>query len=59
MPNDRNSVRTATVGDILRELLRRTADIDARIRDLAEHVDEIDRTLRPYGDGTRIRRQPR
>jgi hypothetical protein len=43
----------------LETILRLLQDIIRRLDDLEHHVDEVDRVLRPYGDGYRDRRRRR
>ena len=49
---DRVERRLDRLGQLLAQLLERAGQI-------AEDVDGIDRQLRPFGDGTKLRRRPR
>jgi hypothetical protein len=39
----------------LAEILDRLSRLELRISDLGDEIDELDRTRRPFGDGTRMR----
>lgn len=40
----------------LAEVLDRVSRLESQVALVAEDVDEIDRWLKPHGDGTRVRR---
>lgn len=56
MHDNRKTITQAEEFATIRATLER---LERRIDDVAEDVDTIDRTLRPYGDGTKVRRRGR
>jgi hypothetical protein len=55
MNGDRNQDTRTNVGAIIAAIFECVTRIERRIDDVAEDVNTIDRTLRPYGDGQRTR----
>jgi uncharacterized protein (UPF0335 family) len=51
--------KTITQAEEIATILATLERLERRINDVAEDVDTIDRTLRPYGDGTKVLRRGR
>ncbi len=50
------SARFEELVSLLKCLINRFDDIDLELADIKDYIDDVDRMLRPHGDGTRTRR---